>query len=337
MTKEINNTAPNTVEELVMQYDERAKKALGYKTVLAFILSKTVAAFKGMCVKDIAELIEGEVYISRVPVDPGQTNRMNGERITGFNTENAETNEGMIRYDILFQVRTARNARKSYGIIINVEMQKDKPTGYRLSNRAVFYACRLISAQKQRAFKHMKFNNMVKVYSIWIVANMEGNSVNHIHFVQDTLYGTYQWAGGTDLMNIVIVGITGKSEESDEEANTEAADSRDLCRMLNTLFAVDLDNRERFSKLSDDFGIDVDEGLREEVEVMCNLGQGLLEKGERRGEKRGEKRGTQKTKEEDIINFYKVGVSLIMIAQAMSKTEDEIKKVLIDHGVNLDH
>lgn len=70
---------------------------------------------------------------------------------------------------------------------------------------------------------------------------------------------------------------------------------------------------------------------------MCNLGQGLLEKGERRGEERGEKRGAQKTKEEDIINFYKVGVSLMMIAQAMSKTEDEIKKVLIDHGVNLDH
>ena len=35
----------------------------------------------------------------------------------------------------------------------------------------------------------MKFDNMVKVYSIWIVANMESNSVNHIHFVQDTLYG----------------------------------------------------------------------------------------------------------------------------------------------------
>lgn len=35
MTKEINNTAPNTVEELVMQYDERAKKVLGYKVLMS--------------------------------------------------------------------------------------------------------------------------------------------------------------------------------------------------------------------------------------------------------------------------------------------------------------
>ena len=345
MTKEINNTAPDAVEELAMQYDEQAKKALGYKTVLAFILSKTVAEFKGMSVKHIADLIEGEVYISKVPVDPGHTNITNGERITGLNTEDAETNEGLIRYDILFKVRTSREAKKSYGIIINVEMQKDNPTTYKLSNRAIFYACRLISAQKQREFKHMQFNNMVKVYSIWIVANMESNSVNYIHFVQDTLYGTYKWAGGTDMVNIVIAGITGESEEAKEETRPEEADSRDLCRMLNTLFAVNLDNKERFKMLTDDFGIDIDENLREEVEVMCNLGQGLLEKGEKRGqkigEKRGEKRGqkigAQKTKEEDIINFYKVGGSLIMIAQAMSKTEEEIKKVLTEHGVNLDH
>ncbi len=85
--------------------------------------------------------------------------------------------------------------------------------------------------------------------------------------------------------------------------------------------------------LSDDFGIDIDKGLREEVEVMCNLGQGLLEK----GEKRGEKIGAGKAKEEAIINFYRVGASLVMIAQAMSTSEEEIRKVLTDHGVDLDH
>lgn len=215
-------------------------------------------------------------------------------------------------------------------------MQKDKPTGYRLSNRAIFYACRLISAQKQREFEHMKFNDMVKVYSIWIVANMESNSVNHIHLAQDTLYGTYQWTGGTDMINIVIAGITGKVQEAGEAEETvgsEKADSRDLCRMLNTLFAVNLNHRERLRSLSDDFGIDIDKGLREEVEVMCNLGQGILE----RGQREGEKRGTRKTKEEVIINFYKAGVSLIVIAQAMSQTEQDIKQVLTDHGVTLDH
>ena len=193
MAKEVKRKTDWDTVDLAMQYDERAKKVLGYKTVLAFILSKTVAEFKGKRIQDIMELIEDEVHIGTVPVDPGHTNTVKGERITGLNTEDIETNEGMIRYDILFKVRAFRKTKKLYGVIINIEMQKGKPKSYRLSNRAIFYACRLISAQKQREFKHMKFNDMVKVYSIWIVSGMKGNSVNHIHFVQDTLYGSYKY------------------------------------------------------------------------------------------------------------------------------------------------
>ena len=33
-------------------------------------------------------------------------------------------------------------------IIINVEAQKDEPTGYEILNRAIFYVSRLISSQK---------------------------------------------------------------------------------------------------------------------------------------------------------------------------------------------
>ena len=109
---------------------------------------------------------------------------------------------------------------------------------------------------------------------------MKGNSVNHIHFVQDTLYGSYKWAG-VDMVNIVIAGITGEAGETVDETGRKGAEGKELCRMLNTLFASNLNNEERFKILSDDFDIIVDEGLREEVEVMCNLGQGLLEKGEK--------------------------------------------------------
>ncbi len=43
--------------QLAMQYDEQAKKILSYKTILAFILSKTVTEFKRIPVKEIVELI----------------------------------------------------------------------------------------------------------------------------------------------------------------------------------------------------------------------------------------------------------------------------------------
>ena len=57
----------------------------------------------------------------------------------------------------------------------------------------------------------MNFDDITKVYSIWIVANMKSDSVNRIHLTQDTLYGKFKWNCDSDLINIVIVGITGQS------------------------------------------------------------------------------------------------------------------------------
>ena len=57
---------------------------------------------------EVAALIEGLPYISAVPVEPGLTNAVhfqNGQRLVGFNTENQELNEGLVRFDIVFYVR----------------------------------------------------------------------------------------------------------------------------------------------------------------------------------------------------------------------------------------
>ena len=75
-------------------------------------------------------LIEGLPYISAVPVEPGLTNAVhfqNGQRLVGFNTENQELNEGLVRFDIVFYVRMKDGLSQ---IIINVEAQKDEPGEY---------------------------------------------------------------------------------------------------------------------------------------------------------------------------------------------------------------
>ena len=98
MDTEIRNSISATDEDA--QYDEKAKRLLGNKIVLAHILVKTIDEFKGMEPKDVVFHIEGEPFISAVPVEPGLTNvemEKNGQRIIGLNTENAEINEGLIR------------------------------------------------------------------------------------------------------------------------------------------------------------------------------------------------------------------------------------------------
>jgi hypothetical protein len=80
------------------QYDERAKRLLSHKHILAHILVKTVDEFRGMNPKDVVQYIEGEPKVGGVPLEPGLTNTGStseaGERVVGLNTENPEVNEG---------------------------------------------------------------------------------------------------------------------------------------------------------------------------------------------------------------------------------------------------
>ena len=154
------------------QYDNSAKRLIAHKIILARILVKTVEEFKGMDPIEVAALIEGLPYISAVPVEPGLTNAVhfqNGQRLVGFNTENQELNEGLVRFDIVFYVRMKDGLSQ---IIINVEAQKDEPGEYEILNRAVFYVSRLISSQKERDFENSSYDDIKCVYSIWICMNI---------------------------------------------------------------------------------------------------------------------------------------------------------------------
>ena len=72
MDTEIKNAVSATDQDA--QYDDKAKRLLGNKIILAHILVKTVDEFKGMNPKDVVSYIEGEPFISVVPLEPGLTN-----------------------------------------------------------------------------------------------------------------------------------------------------------------------------------------------------------------------------------------------------------------------
>lgn len=117
-------------------------------------------------------------------------------------------------------------------VIINIEIQKDMPSGYDILNRAVFYACRLISSQKERDFDGMNYNNIKRVFSIWICMNMQENSTEHIHLTRDALTGSCGRTGGLDLINIVLIGLSEKLPGHEKEY--------ELHRLLGTLLSKEL-------------------------------------------------------------------------------------------------
>ena len=253
------------------QYDASAKRLLAQKYVLAHLLVKTVKEFREMDTKEIIPLIEGEPYVSAVPMDGGLTNRemkIHGSRIVGMNTEDMEKKEGMIRFDIIFYVRMKDGLSQ---IIVNVEAQKDEPYQYRILNRSIYYVSRMISSQKERDFENTNYDDIKSVYSIWICMDKKENSMCHIHLTQDDMIGDYHWRGNLDLINIVMIGLAKELPEQDPEY--------ELHRLLCTLFLPEIPQEERITILENEYDIPVEENFRKDVNVMCNLSQGVREYG----------------------------------------------------------
>ncbi len=290
------------------QYDSSAKRLLANKEILAYILVNTVKEFEGMNPKEVILLIEGEPYVSSIAVEPGLTNCLtdkSGLKIVGMNTEDVEKNEGLIRYDIVFYVRMKDGLSK---MIINVEAQKDEPQNYDILNRAVFYVSRLISSQNERDFEKTNYNDIKSVYSIWVCMNMDSNSLCHIHLNKDDLIGNQNWKGNLNLINIVMIGLT----DGIPNYNT----SGKLHRLLAGLFSNRLSVKEKFTLLSEEYNISLDDDVRKDVNTMCNLSQGIKEEGRLEG--RLEERINL------IIKIMKKGMPLEQIANLMDEPEENI-------------
>ena len=301
------------------QYDTHVKRLLAQKSILAHILVKTVDEFKGMKPEDVVKYIEGEPSISVVPVEPGLANMEKtdaaGQRIVGLNTENAEINEGLVRFDIIFYVRMPSVDDTKNGlsqIIVNIEAQKDEPTEYKILNRAIFYVSRLISSQKERDFVNTNYDDIKQVFSIWICMNMDDNSLSHIHLTKDELLKPCNWKGNLDLLNIVLIGITNEIPEHDEKY--------EMHRLIGALLSSELKEQEKLDIIEHEYNIPISQEFREDVRIMCNLSTGI--------EERATERATEKTSEKFILNMYKKGYTLDQIADVAETDVDEVEAII---------
>ena len=287
------------------QYDTRVKRLLAQKSILAHILVKTVDEFKGMKPEDVVKYIEGEPSISVVPVEPGLANMektdATGQRIVGLNTENAEINEGLVRFDIIFYVRMKKGLSQ---IIVNIEAQKDEPTEYKILNRAIFYVSRLISSQKERDFVNTNYDDIKQVFSIWICMNIDDNSLSHIHLTKDEMLKPCNWKGNLDLLNIVLIGITNEIPEHDEKY--------EMHRLIGALLSSELKEQEKLDIIEHEYNIPISQEFREDVSIMCNLSQGIEDKAIAK----------------IVMNMYKIGYTPNQIADAVGVSVDEVEAII---------
>ena len=300
MNTEIKN-AVNAARDMA-QYDENAKRLLGNKSILAHILTSTVEEFRGMNPADVEGYIEGEPCISSVPIEPGLTNiKQGGKRLAGLNSESVDANEGVVRFDIVFYVRLKDGVSQ---IIINIEAQKDAPSGYSILNRGIFYACRLISSQKERDFVNTNYDDIKCVYTIWICMNMPENSLDYYQLANRKVLGSRTWEGKQDMINIVLIGLAKDLPMHDEKY--------ELHRLLVALMSKQLTTSEKLNIIEKEYKIQVNDTLRKDVSVMCNLSQGIVDE----------------TLEKVVLNMHKLGYTSEQIAKAVEMSKEAVERII---------
>ncbi len=268
-----------TAADIKIQYDAQVKKVLGNKIILAWILHYTVEVFSNLPPEEIVPYIEGEPQIGTVPVYPAH------EKISGINGESKEPGEGTITYDVRFWAYLPDRSEHAK-VIINVEAQKSYYPGYCIETRGVFYCGRMLSAQMGTEFEEPRYDDLKKVYSIWLCMNVPqyiGNAIAaYTFYKKDILPGMPDRPRAYDKLSVVIICLN-------EKAESENA----LNSMLNTLLSAALNVSEKKKRLEEGFGISMKRKLQEEVDLMCNLSELVEEKGRSEGIELGRSEGIE--------------------------------------------
>ncbi len=287
------------------QLDQQCKVVLSHKSILARILKRTVSEVADMDVDEISASIEGSTHAGEIPV------LETPERITGDNTESVSVNESTIYYDIRFYI--VIDDKDKLKILFDVEAQKDFYPGYKIVTRGIVYCARMISSQINQEFTLEHYDDVKKVYSIWICFIPPvyiGNAISRYSMKKDDLIpGIPDEKNAYDKLEVIQICLREDMDEQDDA----------LIRMLNTLFSSRKSKEEIKRELSEQYGIAMDDGYGREVDKMCNLSDMF----EERGMKRGMERGITKV----AINLIKMGKDNAFIMEATALSEETIEQL----------
>ena len=263
-----------------VRYDACAKQLLADRQILAHILAGTVSEFAGMSPKEILPLLEADPQISAVSILPGETN----SAIFGHNTENTVPGEGTVTFDVLSFARlpVSGNECRRSGIIFDVEAQNRLSPACRITPRGIYYDARLISFQKNRIFSDSHYEDIQKVYSIWLILCAPERIANTIYEYRldcHELFGQPRDNSAYDLMRVVIVGLPAQIPPAGESAP--------LLRLLSVLFSTALSFEEKRDILTTEFRIAMHSELEGQVMNMCNWSVAIRLKAMEEGREQG--------------------------------------------------
>ena len=169
----------------------------------------------------------------------------------------------------------------------DIEAQGDYYPGYPLPKRGIYYCCRMISAQYGTEFTNSNYQDIKKVYSIFIAIRPPVNRQNTItryRIVEEDMVGyVREPARNYALMTLLMICL-GKPEDTD----------CDILKLLDVLLSNDIEVAEKRQVLENDFGIPMTQELEGGLNDMCNLGIAIEREGIAKGRAEGMAKGMAK-------------------------------------------
>ena len=149
--------------------------------------------------------------------------------------------------------------------------------------------------------------------------NMDMNSMSYIHLMKEDIVNEYDWEGNIDLLNIVLLGVTNEVPKREERY--------ELHRLISTLLSNEIEAEQKLNMIELEYQISVSEELREEVNLMCNLSEGI--------EERAAEKTLRETNKKVITNMHRKGYTLEQIAEIVEIKPEEVKKIIEEESMTV--
>ncbi|MBO6245936.1 MAG: hypothetical protein J6N55_06620 [Anaerovibrio sp.] len=301
-------------ERRKIQYDKACKEVLSEKGIIGHILKTCVREYENVSIEDIVnKYVQGTPEVEKILVQPDDVIY----RIESQHTEDSSEGENAVFFDVRFTA-LAPDTEELIELIINIEAQNKFNPGYPLLKRGIYYCSRMISGQYGTVFTKSHYEKIKKVYSIWVCTNSNKEweyNIARYGIIEENIIGKAKAkTSHYDLLSVVMICL-GKKQYTELEG---------LLRLLNlVLVDNDLKQQEKKNKLAEEFSIKMTPRLERGVQEMCNLSEGI----EQRGIEKGIAQGREQMANETVIEMLKGKMSVDMIARFTKLTVEQVKEI----------
>lgn len=297
-------------------YDSSIKKIFTCKEILVPLLQLIVPEFKDCSQDKILQCLDvNSITNQRAVSDIGSAKAGTSYRITESSTEFESLNEKLIRFDVRFLVKNPMLSNENIEVMLHLDIEGQKSyrprnPSYQVETRSIYYGARELSSQIGLVTNKTNYADLEKCYSIWICTedipqNLQ-NTVSMYSIEQTDIIGrTVIPKKAYDLISCIIIRRGKESEESE----TGTFD------FLNGLFDGTISKIEKYSK------IEWEDEFIEEVNTMTGYANTLYN------------RGHQKGFEDAVLRMLRKGMHPKEIAEILSITEEEVRKVANDNNI----